>query len=134
MSTTIQFTQLADLLAELPNNHIIRIEVLDTTQEILESSVGLRLALIGVHCRALDPTGNILSCAIPVKQLHIPGPHPGPELGHIYTRYQQAIANGETLKQRLTAHLQQQGFQPRPGVIDMNGAGLILGHWTPPNQ
>ncbi len=124
----IHFADLDEMLAELSDGQIVRVSVLDVTEGTAEK-YGIRLASIGVHVRAFNDDGHVLSCYIPVKRLQVIGRvPPAAQRGE----YDSAWNDAENEAARVRAYLTQRGFEVRPGVIDLGDARPMAGGWNPP--
>ncbi|MBN1890644.1 MAG: hypothetical protein JW850_21800 [Thermoflexales bacterium] len=125
----IHFTDLDDLVQELHENTagiIARVVVMDMTET--SSSHGIRLAGIGVHVRAIDDTGCVLSCYIPVRFMQLvctPQTAEDPN----YAEYNAAWDKAEALADQVRDYLTKRNLCVRPGVIDLGEVRPLRGSW-----
>ncbi len=114
----IQFTQFEDFINELSPQQIVRIEVLGTVEATASIHNVARIGL-GVHLRTLDEEGNILACYLRTGSYQEVNGRPVSE------NSQQIWDQAENLKARIKDFLAKQGFQPRPGVIELGDIQLL---------
>lgn len=126
MTHVIHFTELTELVDELPQGHTVRVAALDVT-ESTRDKYGIRLAGIGVHVRAILD-GSILSCYIPVKRIQM---ILGVSLNTSQKDdYNDACDKAEALAAEISTYLEEHGLRVRPGVIDLGSSKPMHGRWT----
>jgi len=123
----IHFGDLDEMLNELQSGQTVRVAVLDVTERAF-NKYGVRRAAIGVHVRAFA-SEHILSYYIPVAALQIVGGVPHREHGQ-FQEYSEAWDKANCRAEQVKAYLTQQGFEVRPGVIDLGNARPLAGGWS----
>jgi hypothetical protein len=112
----IQFARLEEFVAEELAN-IVRVTTLDITESTSSQIPGLRLAGIGVHVRTINAEGHILACTLPVASVQLYEAVPR-DADPTRQDYDDAWEQAETLKERVTAYLAENG-------CTVTGAGII---------
>ena len=137
MSTKIvlQFGRLEEFIQEdLHHGNVGRVVALDITESVSSQIPGLRMAGIGVHVRAINDTGQILACYLPVASVQLfNGRREGDPT---WQAYGEAWDKAEALKERVITYLEQvaaeKGFAIRAvGVIDMGETRPLRATWKP---
>lgn len=135
MSTKIvlQFGKLEEFIQEdLRHGNVVRVVALDITESVSSQILGLRMAGIGVHVRAINNAGQILACYLPVATIQLfNGRREGDPT---WQKYDAAWEKAEALKERVIAYLQEvateKGFTVSgAGVIDMGEIRPLRATW-----
>ena len=129
----LQFGKLEEFIQEdLHQGNVVRVVTLDVTESVSSQIPGLRMAGVGVHVRAINDTGQILACYLPVANIQLfNGRREGDPT---WQAYDEAWDKAEALKERVIAYLEQvaaeKGFAVRAaGVIDMGEARPLRATW-----
>lgn len=129
----IQFSQFEEFIQEdLHQGNMVRVVALDITESISTQIPGLRMAGVGVHVRAMNDAGQILTCYLPVARIEL---YNGRREGDpAWQKYDEAWDKAEALKERVVATLEQvaaaKGFTVRTaGVIDMGETRPLRATW-----
>jgi hypothetical protein len=119
----IQFGRLEEFVQEdLGEGNLVRVVFLDVTESVSGQIPGLRLAGVGVHAGAINDTGQILACYLPVAHIQL---YNGRRDGDpTWQKYDEAWEKAEALQERVITYLKQiaaeKGFTVRAaGVIDI---------------
>lgn len=135
MSTKIvlQFGKLEEFIQEaLHHGNVVRVVALDITESVSSQIPGLRMAGIGVHVRAINDTGQILACYLPVASIQLFNGRR--ENDPTWQKYDVAWEEAEALKERVVNYLQaiaaEKGFLLRTaGVIDLGEIRPLRATW-----
>ena len=129
----LQFGKLEEFIQEdLHHDNVVRVVALDITESVSSQIPGLRMAGIGVHVRAINDTGQILACYLPVASIQLfNGRREGDPT---WQKYDAAWERAEALKERVIAYLQdvatEKGFTVyAAGVIDMGETRPLRATW-----
>ena len=120
----IHFRDLDDLVAELEPGQVVRVDMLQITEGTFRPRLDVDIVGIGVHVRAFNADGHILSCYIPVARVQMMGHTP------LDKGYDEAWERAEGLAKRVVGYLADRGFDPRPGLIDLGDARPLAGGWS----
>jgi len=126
MSGVIHFVKLDDLVAELEAGHTVRVAELDVTESTFKG-VDVRVAGIGVHVRAFDEAGRILSWYWPLVRLQVVGSmYPGHAQ---FEEYNAGWKKAELAGEAVRAFLESCELDVRPGIIGLGDVRPLRGEW-----
>jgi hypothetical protein len=129
----IQFGQLEDLLTEpFAPGQVVRVVVLETSENLARQIPGWRMVHVGVHVRSINESGHILACHLPVVALELFNGRR--ENDPTWQRYDMAWEKAASLKERVVTFLQtvaeELGFTLRTaGVIDLGDIRPLHATW-----
>lgn len=120
----VQFMNLDEMVAELTPGQVVRVESLEIMRGV--SKQGISVAELGVHVRAFNDDGHVLSCCLPIRQTQmICGKPLGAEEEH-----RQAWDEAMALAVHVRLYLGNELFNVRSGVIDIGEAKLLTAYWS----
>jgi hypothetical protein len=129
----IQFGRLEEFVQEdLGEGNLVRVVVLDVTESVSGQIPGLRLAGVGVHARAINDTGQILACYLPVAHIQL---YNGRRDGDpVWRAYDEAWQEARVLQERVVAYLEQMAVEKgftvcTAGVIDLGETRPLRATW-----